>query len=110
MAFEDLATKMDAQVDIRLGDSIMYSRDGGGSYARVMGWVIDADLGSDDAPVGLDMMARRKRVKLAITTVAAPDRNHRIQAAKLGPGVFRPLNNKLRVAGRYNIFDVEKVT
>ncbi len=99
---------MDAEVDNRLGDSISYSI-AGGPFMPIKGYVVDADPQDDFSGQPMDTLPRRKRVKVARALVPNPTTRDRITAPMLGNGTFRPMGNRPRIAGRYHIFDVERV-
>jgi hypothetical protein len=107
MDYAALAARMDAEVDTRLGDSISYSQRGA-PFRPIKGFVTDADPGQDLSAAGIDPLPRRKRVKVAIASVAEISTQDRLQADLLGPGIFRPRVSKPRVDGRYWLFDVER--
>ena len=108
MGYADKAARMDAEVDIHLGDSISYSI-GGAPAVTILGFVIDAHPDSDMGLTAHDGFPLRKRVKVNRADVPSPTRADRIVADRLGDGVFRPRTPKPEVAGRYYIFEVERV-
>lgn len=108
MDYAAAAGRMDAAWDDRLGDTIFYSV-GGAEEVEIKGLVLDPDAQDDFASGSLDELPQRKRVKVSRAVVPSPSRADRLRADLLGPGRWQPTSKKPRVAGRYFIFDVQKV-
>lgn len=114
--FASLAEKMDAQVDARLGDSILYKRAG-----------LDADfvphkaflIFGEQIEGGYNPARSRGTgavcLKVARSIVPRPSMNDRVKTdpALPGPqldGIYRPLGSDPVVDGRYWIVDLQKAT
>lgn len=106
MSWDDLADRMDALVDDKLGDALSYSQ-GGAPAATVMGFVLDYD--AVDGVPSLDTLGKRMRIKVNKTLVPVISRNDRIAHWKLGASTWRPEVDKIETQGRYWLFDIQKV-
>lgn len=109
MDYAQAAAKMDAGVDLHLGDSILYSTTGGATYEAIKGFAIPVDEEADYENRKIQGGPRRWRLKIATTKIARPDPDHRIKCDVVGEGVYRPANRVPSTQGRYYVFDILKV-
>jgi hypothetical protein len=111
MSWDDLAAKMDADVDTVLGDTILFSADAGSSWSSENGFVLSASM--TNGIIGMDEpLGARMRVKMARDLFGAsglPGRSVRLQHARLGQGTYRPAGGEPEEQGRYILFDVQRV-
>lgn len=108
MGWADQARKMDAQVRDRLGDSILYSTDGGATFAPLKGFVVRPEPAADQLQ-GLDPLPQPTRIKLSKVLVAKISAAHRLQAPDDLEGTWRPRVTKNITSGRDWLFEIERV-
>lgn len=107
--FATLAKAMDAKVDDRLGDSILYKRPADADFLPLKAFLIfeepmEGGYGSRDSAQG------RVRLKVERDKVPAPSKSDRLQCpALLGAAIYRPIGNDPVTAGRYWLVDLQKV-
>jgi hypothetical protein len=110
--FATHAKKLDAQADNRLGDSISYSFDGGGSWTTFKGRIFSPDDIDEGADINTrTRVADRKRLRVSREFVPSVDKGmHRLRCFDvLGAGTWRPTTSRPTIDGRYLLVDIEKV-
>jgi len=107
MGWAENAATMDTVVDDELGDVVYYACDGS-SFTRLKAFVIieTEDLRMDGIDGNLGSRPRLKIGKYLVSTIEA---SHRIKAARLGEGTFKPGPDQPDEDDRYWIFDLMKV-
>src|SRR4051812_46268255 len=104
---------MDSQVDVRLGDSILYRAPGEPGFTAHKAFLL-----FDEAAEGvltIDSAKVAPRLKIRIGTVPKPSMNARVRTDPEVPGPqlegeWRPMNGEPKVAGRYWLVDLQKVS
>lgn len=108
MGFADLAARMDALVDDRLGDDILYSQ-AGAPFVAMKAFVGNAEGDQDLYGVKeIDSLPKRKRLKISRALIGRPSGQDRIKGDMLGETVYRPSQQRPETAGRYWIIDLER--
>lgn len=105
-SFEDLEEEMDAQVEIRLGDAISYTR-AGGAPTTIRGFI---NLDSDDGGIeGVDPMRRRWIVSINMSRLPdGPKPTDRLTHKKLRGVMFKPSTGTITNDGRDYFFNIQK--
>ncbi len=111
MDWDQLAGRMDTEVDERLGEKIYVSFDRGASYDEVKGFYTPT-VGSQGL-VGFDeILGSRPRLKLRKTLFPGEREPNfetdRFRSVKMGAFVYRPSGSNPDEQGRYFIFDVQR--
>lgn len=116
MSYGAAAARMDAEVDERLGDSIFYQQAGEPLPEEpIKAFLIFPNQGDEEGGVYDELAARRPRLKVARAKIPNVTMNDRIwggdpETEAMLDGVrWKPTSKKPQVAGRYHIFDMQKV-
>ena len=109
MDFDDAVEIVDQKADERLGNSVEYSTDAGGTYPVIKAYVIVAAEAMDgNGEFGnLDPINHGDRLKVKKTIVPVPDKSHIVRHPKL-PAPMRPENWQSVEGGRYWMIDLQK--
>lgn len=105
MDYADHAAAMDAQVDARLGDLVSYKRPEDPAPVQLKAFIL-----FDDPPEGWQQLDSAKgivRLKIA-KQLRRPAMSDRITSPLLD-GIYRPMSDRPRTAGRYWLADLQKV-
>lgn len=112
MDFAAAVARLDAEADIRLGDSLFYFTGGLATVTPVKGFFSDpSDLTIRGLDAPIDNVAARIVLEISRDIVAQPSKNDRIRSDnKLVAGrVWRPSSWRPVKTGRYWFIGLEKV-
>jgi len=114
MSWDQLAARMDEQVDERLGEVIFISLDGGETYTSVKGFYTPVATGLGGLQGFDEPLGSRPRLKLRKTHFPGEREpsfeTDRFRCAKMGAFVYRPSGSQPDEQGRYFLFDVQRAS
>jgi hypothetical protein len=109
VGFTQDAADMDQSVDQLLGDDLLYKAAGMSLYVPLLGFATTPEqaLGFGE----IDVVSTTRRIKVSKLLVPTPSRADRWKCPEvLGDNVFQMMTEEAQTAGRYWIFDVQRVS
>lgn len=106
--YAEHAARMDAEVDERLGDDILYKRPEDPEFVALKAFIF-FDEPAEDRNIGARDSVKGKATLKIAKSLRRPHLDHRIKSSLLGAGEWRPIGKDNANGGRYWITDLQAV-